>query len=238
MMLESLNGKIAVVTGASRGIGAAIAQALAKAGATVVLAARHEETLNRLRATIEQEGGRAFAVPTDVASAESTAALAREVELRFGRADILVNNAGYGVFANVVDMKTEDFDGMFAVNVRGVFLCTKALLPMMMRQQRGQIINIASLAGKNSFVGGAGYSATKFALIGFARSLMLEVRDFNIRVVTICPGSVNTEFSDHAHNRQTIIQPEDIAETTLFALTMPERTNVSEMDVRPTRVVK
>lgn len=236
--MESLNGKIAIVTGASKGIGEAIALTLAKAGAVVVLAARHIESLEAVRAKIEMEGGTAVAVPTDVGSAESVSALANEIEKRFGRADILVNNAGYGVFSKIVDMSPEDFDGMFNVNVRGVFLSTKAFLPMMMHQSSGQIINIASLAGKNSFVGGAGYSATKFALIGFARSLMLEVRDFNIRVVTICPGSVNTNFSDHGGNALTIIQPEDIAETTLFALTMPARTNVSEIDVRPTRVVK
>ncbi|MGE5315081.1 MAG: SDR family oxidoreductase [Acidobacteriota bacterium] len=236
--MESLNGKVAVVTGASRGIGQAVAVSLAKAGASVVLASRNAERLEDVRASIEASGGKAAAVPTDVASEASVEALAREVESRFGGADILVNNAGYGVFSKVIDMRTEDFDGMFGVNVRGVFLCTRAFLPVMIARQGGQIINIASLAGKNSFVGGAGYSATKFALIGFARSLMLEVRDSNIRVVTICPGSVNTEFSDHSHDAETIIQPEDIAETVRFALTMPGRTNVSEIDVRPTRVVK
>jgi 3-oxoacyl-[acyl-carrier protein] reductase len=236
--MESLNGKIAVVTGASKGIGRAIARSLSQAGATVVLTARDEMQLETLRAALVEQGGSAVAIRTDMASADSVASLATRVEEQFGGADILINNAGYGVFSKVVDMTVEDFDGMFAVNVRGVFLATKAFLPGMIKRQEGQIINIASLAARNSFVGGAGYSATKFALLGFARSLMLEVRDHNIRVVTICPGSVNTEFSDHSKDAQTIIQPEDIAETTLFALTMPARTNVSEIDVRPTRIVK
>jgi 3-oxoacyl-[acyl-carrier protein] reductase len=236
--MESLKGKIAVVTGASKGIGASIAHSLAEAGATVVLAARDAGRLESVRAAIAAKGGRAVAITADVASSESVAALAAEVEKQLGGTDVLVNNAGYGVFSKVVDMTLEDFDGMFAVNMRGVFLCTKAFLPGMISRQNGQIVNIASLASRNSFVGGAGYSATKFALLGFARSLMLEVRDYNIRVVTICPGSVNTEFSDHAKDGGTIIQPEDIAATTLFALTLPARTNVSEIDVRPTRIVK
>jgi NADP-dependent 3-hydroxy acid dehydrogenase YdfG len=104
----------------------------------------------------------------------------------------------------------------------------------MIKQRRGEIINIASLAGKNSFAGGSVYSATKWGLIGFARSLMLEVRDHNIRVVTISPGSVNTHFSDKELSESQIIQPEDVAETVLFALTMPNRVNVSEIDIRPT----
>jgi 3-oxoacyl-[acyl-carrier protein] reductase len=236
--MESLKGKIAVVTGASRGIGESIANSLADAGATVVLAARDANRLETVRESIKTRGGQAVAILTDVRSADSVAELAVQVEQQFGGADILINNAGYGVFAKVLDMKLEDFDGMFDVNVRGVFLCTKAFLPGMIKRHGGQIVNIASLASKNSFVGGAAYSATKFALLGFARSLMLEVRDYNIRVVTICPGSVNTEFSDHAKDAHTIIQPEDIAETTLFALTMPARTNVSEIDVRPARILK
>ncbi len=236
--MESLKGKIAVVTGASRGIGESIANSLADAGATVVLAARDANRLETVRESIKTRGGQAVAILTDVRSADSVAELAVQVEQQFGGADILINNAGYGVFAKVLDMKLEDFDGMFDVNVRGVFLCTKAFLPGMIKRHGGQIVNIASLASKNSFVGGAAYSATKFALLGFARSLMLEVRDYNIRVVTICPGAVNTEFSDHAKDAHTIIQPEDIAETTLFALTMPARTNVSEIDVRPARILK
>lgn len=120
------------------------------------------------------------------------------------------------------------------VNLKGVFLASRAVLPIMMKQQSGEIINIASLAGKNSFAGGAVYSATKWGLIGFARSLMLEVRDYNIRVVTICPGSVNTSFADKERNDSYITQPEDVADTVIFALSMPGRSNVSEIDIRPT----
>jgi len=229
-----LKDSVAIVTGASKGIGRAIALSLAKHGVTVVLAARSSELLSMVHKEIVETGGKSVAIPTDVTSENSVRNLAIETQKMFGRIDILINNAGVGIFSNIVDMKTEDYEAMMNVNLKGVFLCSKAVLPVMMKQRSGEIINIASLAGKNSFAGGSVYSATKWGLIGFARSLMLEVRDHNIRVVTISPGSVNTHFSDKQHSESQIIQPEDVAETVLFALTMPHRVNVSEIDIRPT----
>ncbi|MDE3056477.1 MAG: SDR family NAD(P)-dependent oxidoreductase [Bacteroidota bacterium] len=229
-----LNGKVAIVTGASKGIGRVIAVSLAEAGASVALAARTEQELNELAKIIQQRGGSALAVRTDVSRSDDISSLVHATLEHFHRIDILINNAGYGVFANVVDAREEDLDGMWNINLRGAFLCSKAVLPTMMKQRSGEIINIDSLAGKNTFAGGAGYSATKWGLLAFSRTLMVEVREYNIRVVTICPGSVNTAFSDHSNDAMKIIQPEDVADTVLFALSMPARSNVSEIDIRPT----
>jgi 3-oxoacyl-[acyl-carrier protein] reductase len=234
-MSESLKNKTAIVTGASRGIGKSIALSLTNAGAKVVLAARHEEELKLVEMEIRKNGGQCVVVQTDVGKEAQVTRLVEKAADAFGAIDILVNNAGYGIFSNVVDTAVRDFDGMMNVNLRGIFLCCKAVLPTMIRQKAGAIINIASLAGKNSVIGGATYAATKWGLLGFSRSLMLEVRDFDIRVVAICPGSVNTSFSDHSKDSDKIIQPQDVADTVLFALSMPARSNVSEIDIRPTR---
>jgi 3-oxoacyl-[acyl-carrier protein] reductase len=230
----SLEGNVAIVTGASKGIGRSIALTLAHHGVSVVLAARNADSLAQLQKEILEAGNKAVIVPTDVTSEHSVKNLVFETIKHFGRIDILINNAGVGVFANVVDMTHDDYERMMNVNLKGVFLCTKMVLPKMIEKNKGEIINIASLAGKNSFAGGAVYSATKWGLIGFARSLMLEVREHNIRVVTICPGSVNTNFNSRDIDEPFIIQPEDVSETVLFALTMPNRVNVSEIDIRPT----
>jgi len=234
MNTMNLKNSVAIVTGASKGIGKSIAMTLAKEGVSVVLAARSAELLSNVQKEIENAGGRAVVVATDVTSENSVKNLIIETHKHFNRIDILINNAGVGIFSNVVDMKTDDYEAMMNINMKGVFLCSRGVLPTMIKQKHGEIINIASLAGKNSFVGGSVYSATKWGLIGFARSLMLEVRDHNIRVVTICPGSVNTNFNDTERNNSQIIQPEDVAETVLFTLTMPNRVNVSEIDIRPT----
>ncbi len=233
-MSESLNNKTAIVTGASRGIGKAIALSLSKVGVKVVLAARHQDDLESAKTEILNNGGRCISVKADVAKEADIDHLIEKTTNAYGTVDILVNNAGFGIFSKVAETSVKDFDGMMNVNLRGVFLCCRGVLPTMIRQRSGAIINIVSLAGKNSFVGGATYSATKWGLLGFSRSLMLEIRDYNIRVVAICPGSVNTAFSDHSKDSEKIIQPQDVADTVLFALTMPARSNVSEIDIRPT----
>jgi NADP-dependent 3-hydroxy acid dehydrogenase YdfG len=232
--VNALDGKVAVVTGASKGIGKAVAVALAAHGVKVVLAARNSALLSSIEREITAAGGTASAIPTDVTSEHEVQHLINETIRRYGTVDILINNAGVGIFSNVADMTTQAFDEMMNVNLKGVFFCSRAVLPVMKGQKHGEIINVASLAGKNSFAGGSVYSATKWGLIGFSRSLMLEVRDFNIRVVTIAPGSVNTGFGEKERNEPLIIQPDDIAETVLFALSMPGRVNVSEIDIRPT----
>ncbi|MFN0157993.1 MAG: SDR family oxidoreductase [Bacteroidota bacterium] len=232
--MGKLQNQVAIVTGAGRGIGKAIAQSLAAEGATVVLAARTASEIELLAHEIISQGANAVAVVADVTNEVDVHNLVKETVKSLGRVDILVNNAGIGVFKKVMEMEVEEFDRMWNVNMRGVFLATKAVLPHMTQAKMGHIVNISSLAGKNTFVGGAGYAATKWALRGFAGSLMLEVRDLNIRVTTIFPGSVDTTFSSVNLRGNKIPQPSDIADAVLFVVTAPGRTMVSEIDVRPT----
>jgi 3-oxoacyl-[acyl-carrier protein] reductase len=232
---RKLLGKVAIVTGAGRGIGKAIAEGLASEGAHVVLAGRTAPALEKEADTIRAAGGLATPVAADVSVADNVAHLVDEALRITATVDILVNNAGMGIFKPVVEMDVSEFDAMWNVNMRGVFLATRAVLPSMIGARGGAIVNIASLAGKNMLKGGGGYCATKWALRGFAGSLMLEVRDYNIRVVTIFPGSVDTEFSSSGKRGAKITQPEDIASAVLFAVTAPGRAMFSEIDVRPTR---
>lgn len=235
---HALADRIAVVTGAGRGIGRAIALELARQGADVVVAARTRSEIASVSTDIERMGRKSLAIEADVSVEKDVRRFAERTLKEFGGVDILINNAGIGVFANVLDLETSDMDRMWEVNVRGVFLCTRAFLPSMIERRSGDIVNISSLAGRNAFVGGAGYCATKWALIGFGRSLMLEVRKHNIRVVTICPGSVDTSFggteSGAPKSSGEIPTAEDIAQVAIDALLMPRHVMVSEIDVRPT----
>jgi len=234
MIGSKLAGKVAIVTGAGRGIGRSVADALGSEGAHVVLAARTESEIDEAAGAIRKSGGSATPVRADVTDEAQMARLAGEALKVSGAVDILVNNAGIGIFKPVVAMDVSEFDAMWNVNMRGVFLATRAVLPAMIRSRSGAIVNIASLAGKNTFKGGAGYGATKWALRGFAGSLMLEVREHNIRVITICPGSVDTGFSPTGKKGAQITQPEDVASAVIFAVTAPGRSMFSEIDLRPT----
>ncbi|HTY36604.1 MAG TPA: SDR family NAD(P)-dependent oxidoreductase [Bacteroidota bacterium] len=233
----NFKGATALVTGAGRGIGKSIALMLAREGMEVVLTARTLSELNALKSQIESEGGRAIAIAADLTEEAQIDRLFSEMGTRSARLDVLVNNAGIGIFAPVRDLSLADFDRMWNINMRAVMLVTQHGLKLMEQQRSGAIVNVASLAGRNAFIGGAGYAATKWALIGFARSLMLEVRDRNIRVITICPGSVDTSFSPspkEPSRSEKILDPQDVAETVLAALRLPERAMVSEIDIRPT----
>ncbi|HLX12999.1 MAG TPA: SDR family NAD(P)-dependent oxidoreductase [Bacteroidota bacterium] len=232
-----LKNKIALITGAGRGIGRAIALTLAEHGADVVITARTQSDLDEVSAKIKAFGRKCLAIRGDVSIEDDVKDAVSRTLKEFGRIDVLVNNAGVGTMAPVVDMKTEDFDRMWATNMRGVFLFCKYVAPAMMKQKSGNIINISSLAGRNAFRGGAGYSATKWGLIGFSRSLLLEVREHNVRVITICPGSVDTDFgsgSHHSRDLNRMPKAADIAQVVLDVVQMPDHVNVSELDVRPT----
>ncbi len=229
-----LDGTVAIVTGGGRGIGRAIALALVQEGASIAIAARTKSELEAVANQIHSSGGTAIAIKADVTNDDHAHTLVDATMKRFGRIDILVNNAGTGVFKPFIEMGTAEFDDMWKLNVRAPFVLTKLVLPHMIRQQSGAIVNIASLAGKNSFVNGSGYAATKWALRGWANCLMLEVRRHNIRVVTIFPGSVDTTFSATGKRGATITQPEDVAAAVVFAVTAPARSMFSEIDVRPT----
>lgn len=232
-----LSESVALVTGAGRGIGRAIAATLARQGSTVVLTARTRKELEAVRVEIESQGGKAVSLQADITRDDQVEQLFNELSSRFRRLDILVNNAGFGLFAPVRDLSVDDFDSMWKLNMRALFLCTQKALKLMEPQKSGIIVNVSSLAGKNAFIGGAGYSATKWALMGFSKTLMLEVREHNIRVITICPGSVDTSFSQQERisaRSERILHPQDVADTILAAMTLPERAMVSEIDIRPT----
>lgn len=228
-----LKEKVALITGASKGIGRAIASAFAAEGCRVAMMARSAAALDEAARHMGGGGTDVMALPGDVSKEGDVYRVVQETVGRFGRLDMLVNNAGVGFFKKVEEMTVEEFDTMWAVNMRGVFLCTRAALPHMFKQGEGEIVNIASLAGKNSLAGGAGYAATKWALRAFASSLMLEVRDRGVRVITIFPGSVDTTFSSRGPRGTNITQPQDVAEAVVFAVTAPRRAMFSEIDVRP-----
>lgn len=231
----TLSGQTAIVTGASKGIGRAIALTLAKEHMNIVLAARTRSDLQAVAEEVNTLGGQALVVPADVSRGQAVEQLITQSLETFGKIDVLVNNAGMGIFAPVDELSIQDFDQMFAINMRGVFLCTRAVLPHMKKQNSGAIINISSLAGKNFFTGGSGYAATKWALNGFTKCVMLEAREYNIRVSLVCPGSVATDFSPHTgKDPSKILQPQDVADSVLSILKLPPNALMSEIDLRPT----
>ena len=233
--MNRLKGSVAVVTGAGRGIGKAISRALAAEGSCVVLAARSLREIEEVAAECRTEGVEAVPIQTDITDPDHVRKMIHSTVDQFGKIDILVNNAGIGFFKPVTSLSLEEFDAMWNVNMRGVFLTVKEVLPFMEKAASGCIVNIGSLAGKNPVKEGAAYAATKWALRGFAASLMLEVRDKNIRVVTIFPGSVDTAFRRQSGAGRNVTQPEDVGAAVVFAATVPSRSMVSELDVRPTR---
>jgi 3-oxoacyl-[acyl-carrier protein] reductase len=233
-----LKNKVALVTGAGKGIGRATALALAKEGANVVLASRTMTDLQSLAREIGNMGRKAMPFEVDVSRESHIKELITAVVNKFTGLDILVNNAGIGRFGRVEELSTQDWDDMFDVNLRGMFLCTREALPYLKRKEESFVVNIASLAGKNAFVGGAGYAATKWGVLAFSQCLMLEERDAGVRVLAICPGSVDTHFFGHPSlpkpNREKILKPEDVARTIVQAIKLPQRAMVSEIDIRPT----
>ncbi len=248
-MTDSLENKVAIVTGASSGIGEATALGLARAGATVVLAARRAERLEALATKIEQSvgGGTALAVTTDVTDSKSVQGMARKARDAFGRIDILINNAGIMPLSPISKLKVEEWDRMIDVNIKGVLHCIAATLPSMLEQGSGHIVNVSSVAGRRPFPSGTVYSATKFAVRAISQGLRLELSPTEkIRVTDIEPGVVTTELMQHITDRETAdgfkanwgdkraLDSEDVAETILFALSLPDHVNVNEILVRPT----
>ena len=234
--MNSLAGKVAVVTGSSKGIGYAIAEALVRAGASVSVSARNQLEVSEAAARLNGlRQGRALGVPCDVQSLEQVHELISRTVAEFGGLDILVNNAGVGSFAPVTELSVEQWDRIIATNLSGVFYCCREAIPQLRKRGGGWIINIASLAGKNAMPGGTAYNASKFGLVGFSEALMLDVRYDNIRVSYLMPGSVSTHFNDHTPSAADAwkIQPEDIAQVVLDLLASPSRTMASRVELRP-----
>ncbi|MBK6314609.1 MAG: SDR family oxidoreductase [Blastocatellia bacterium] len=233
-----LAGKVAIVTGASRGIGLAISRALVLEGVSVAMCGRTAPLIERVAEDLTALGpGRALGFACDVASAEDSAAFVARTMEAFGRLDVLVNNAGIGIFAPVPDMDPADFRRVIETNVIGVFNMCHAGVPAMRRSGGGSIINISSLAGTNAFAGGAAYNASKFGLNGFSEALMHDVRYDGIRVSYVMPGSVSTEFAGNAPGAGADwkLAPEDVAEAVLDLLRFEPRALASRIELRPSQ---
>jgi 3-oxoacyl-[acyl-carrier protein] reductase len=234
---DALAGQVAVVTGASKGIGAAIARKLASMGATIVACGRSRGPLESIGNAITEAGGKADTVQCDVTDLPSVESLARHVDTKFGRLDILVNNAGVGDgFGGPLHQLPPDaWDRVFDTNLRGVFYCIRSFAPLMIRAHSGHIVNISSLAGKNALPNGAAYAATKWGLNGLTYSVAEELRVHNIRVSVVCPGSVHTEFTPHAgKDPKKMLQPDDVAHAVAMLVTQAPQSFASEILLRPT----
>jgi NADP-dependent 3-hydroxy acid dehydrogenase YdfG len=241
-MSDSLNGKRALITGASKGIGRAIAEALARAGVAVAICARKNADLAKALAQLKEIAPqtKVCGCVADVSKAPDVANLFAFVERELGGLDILINNAGFGVFRATAELTIEEWDSMITTNLSGAFYCSHAAMPLFRAAGGGFVINISSLAGKNAFAGGSGYNASKFGMNGFSEAMMLDHRNENVRVSYIMPGSVDTEFSGTTPEDKSDwkIAPEDIADIALNVLRMPSRTLISRIEVRPSRPKK
>jgi NADP-dependent 3-hydroxy acid dehydrogenase YdfG len=237
-MTAKLTGKVALITGASAGIGQACARILAQEGARLVLTARRQERLDQLKQEAEKLGTKAISVIGD-ARDESTAIKTVEAAIRsFGQIDILINNTGVGNYKNLVDTSAEEYDDMMDTNVRSTFLFTRHTVPVMLKQKEGTILMISSMAGIYGFGGEAVYCATKFAQVGFAQALDKELRTQGIKVGVICPGGVKTEFAlgrgrtEEGVSQSNMLDPEDVARAVLLACTQSPRSRIIEIQMR------
>src|SRR6202167_100458 len=238
-MEQILTGKVAIVTGGTRGIGRAIAERLLREGASVAVCSRlHANVQAFLRDLDPGADGRLMAETADVSSLEDVRRFFASVDARFGGPDILINNAGIGVFKSVADLTPDEWRRTIDLNLSGVYYCSHEALPRMRQRGAGYIVNIGSLAGKNAFAAGAACNAAKFGLHGFSEAMMLDHRYDNVRVSCIMPGSVDTDFGARAGTAPWKIQPEDIAEVVAMLLRMPARTLISLVEIRPSKPQK
>jgi 3-oxoacyl-[acyl-carrier protein] reductase len=234
---RTLPGQIAVITGAGRGIGHAVALKLAALGAHTVLCGRSHDALEQTAIAIKQAGGTASAIQCDVADLRSVQSMAKQVEQAFRRLDILVNNAGiFGAGGPLHELAPDDWEQVMNTNLRGVYYTICSLAPIMIKASRGHIINISSLAGKSALPNGAAYAASKWGLNGLTYSVAEELRNHNIRVSVICPGSVHTEFGAHpGKNAEKMLQATDVAHAVEMLVTQAPQSFVSEILLRPTQ---
>jgi clavulanate-9-aldehyde reducatase len=238
---------VAAVTGASSGIGAATAVALARAGAAVAVGARRADRLEGLVERIESEGGRAAALPVDVSDEEQARAFVAGVDDRLGGLDILVNNAGVMLLGPVAGASTDDWRTMVGVNVLGLLYCTHAALPLLEARGGGDIVNVSSVAGRRATAFSAVYNATKFAVHAFSEALRQEATNIGVRVTIVAPGFVETELLSHnpdvvqeAAGQQKeeigkVLAAADVADTIVNAVAQPPHVCINEVVVRPTR---
>ncbi len=238
--MMDLTGKVALVTGSTKGIGLATAEALVAAGASVVVSSRTPSDVEAVAARLDATAkGRVVGIAADVGAYMDCERLIATAVAELGRLDILVNNAGLGIFKSIETMTWDEWRLQMDVNVGGVWACTKAAIPHLKHAGTGWVINIGSLAGRNTFANGTGYNASKFALVGMSEAMMLDLRDHGIRVSLIMPGSVNTHFSGSPEStRGWKLEPEDCAQAVMQLLSYPDGALVSRMEMRPAVVRK
>jgi NADP-dependent 3-hydroxy acid dehydrogenase YdfG len=232
----ALSGKVALVTGAGRGIGRAVALAFAAEGAAVALAARSRADLADVAGEIRAQNGRALAVPTDVTQDGAVEALVEQTLVELGRLDVLVTSAGTAAFGPVADSKPGDWDAMLALNLRAVMVCCRAVLSAMMRQRSGTILNIGSIATKRALPGSAVYTATKIAVDGFSRVLAEELRPHGVRVGVLVAGAVDTPLWDAlgaSPPRDKMLRPEDVARAAVLMAALPPHASLEELTLLP-----
>jgi NADP-dependent 3-hydroxy acid dehydrogenase YdfG len=235
--MNALEGKTAIVTGAGRGIGRAVALAFAAEGAAVAVASRSRADLAEVAGAIRSAGGgRALAIPTDVTNDGAVEALVEQTLADLGRVDVLVTAAGTAAFAALADTKPADWDTMLSVNLRAAMVCCRAVLPPMLRQASGTIINIASIAAKRALPGSAVYTATKAGLFGFSRVLAEELRNTGVRVGVLMPGAVDTPLWDTLGGsppREKMLRPEDVARAAVLMAALPPHAVLEELTLLP-----
>jgi 3-oxoacyl-[acyl-carrier protein] reductase len=235
-MNDALSGKVALVTGAGRGIGRAIALAFAAEGAAVALAARSRADLAGVAGEIRERGGRALAVPTDVTQDGAVEALVEQTLSDLGRLDVLVTSAGTASFGTVADSKPGDWDAMLTLNLRSVMVCCRAVLPAMLRQRSGTILNVGSIASKRALPGSAVYTATKTAIDAFSRVLAEELRPHGVRVGVLVAGAVDTPLWDTLGGsppREKMLRPQDVARAALLMAALPPHASLEELTLLP-----
>ncbi len=231
---QPLEGQVALITGGSRGIGLAIAARLAELGARLAICARDKGRIEAAATGLRKRGAQVFATVADVTRAADATRLVAETRSALGPVDILVNNAGVGWFKPFYEFEEADWDSMLDTNLKGVFLVSRAVAPEMIRRRTGQIVNISSLAGKNTFQGGGVYCASKWGLMGLTGCMIEDLRGHGIRVAAVCPGSVATEFSPHSgRDAGKLLQSEDVVHAVVMILTQAPTSFISEIQMRP-----
>lgn len=237
-MTLNLKGKTALVTGGTKGIGEAVARRLLSAGADVAICGRGEggvqAAVTQMRSDFAHTPVKVDGKSADVGIESAVRALFEWLDGGLGGPDILVNNAGIGIFKDLAALTPQEWEAVLGTNLTGVYHCCHHALPRMRKRGGGWIINVSSLAGKNAFAGGAAYNASKFGLCGMSEAVMLDHRYDGVRVSTILPGSVSTEFG-RAGRADWKIAPEDVAETVAMILALPERTLISHVEIRPSK---
>ncbi len=233
---ETLKSRIALVTGGTRGIGLAIAERLARLGASIAICGRDAAALERAKAKLMNAGVPVYAQLADVSRAKQVSELVTRSAAALGEINLLVNNAGVGLFGPAHEQDEADLDRILSINLKSVFLMSKAVVPSMIRQGTGDIVNISSLAGKNTFAGGGIYCASKWGVMGLSGCMAEDLREYGIRVSVICPGSVATEFSTRGKKDPSkALRPEDVAHAAEMLVTQSPGSFVSEIQLRPLR---